>query len=74
MIVAATATIGVYSTRTSSQMRTGNVLKLGPARKTASTTSSKDVTKAKMPPPNMPGRIPGRLTCGKHARARHQAR
>ena len=62
MIVAATATISVYSTRTSSQMRTGSVLTSGPARKTASTTSSNEVTKAKTPPPNMPGRIDGKVT------------
>ena len=62
MRVAATATTGVYSTRTSSQIRTGSVLTVGPARKTDSTTSSKEVTKAKTPPPTTPGRISGKVT------------
>ena len=51
--------------RISSQMRTGSVLTVGPARKIDSTTSSNEVTKANTAPPTTPGRISGSVTVRK---------
>ena len=56
---------GSSSNFTASQIRFGSVFVRGPPRNRASTTSSKEVRKAKAPPEITAGRTAGRTTCQK---------
>src|SRR5579871_5622080 len=63
--VAATATIGVNSSRIVSQSLTGSVVVCSPAMNTVITTSSKEVMNANTAPPRMPGMMFGKRTVRK---------